>query len=382
MFRCERVQVQMSGRESTLDERLRSRGWRRATAGLLAATAILVSGCSLVPSSTTTEPSASWTPPEAIDLVGPAAEITSGEPFLFVAQTRPPLPGVTVVLQSFGDSGWSDVTTATTDAQGAAALNLAAPEAPGKSQFRAVAQGPDGLAVATSATAIVAIGLAPTEGVVVDWPAEPLDYCKKAKVTVIGARSDAGRIVELQARTQGTAAETVDLTQMDDAGGIELTIPACGRSESLFSQPTKWRVVLPATENRTAFSTSWKALKVGEPPITCPSPQGISIYADNPDYRDSYFEVTNPSDICSMSFTVTAELFCVWEGNDIDGFLIGRKTSTPYSVPPGDTLTFVTREVFSNSAALCQERIPSGSFGSLEFNLNSVTATATGFTSG
>ena len=113
--------------------------------------------------------------------------------------------------------------------------------------------------------------------------------------------------------------------------------------------------------------------------MTCPSPQGVSVYANSPDYRDSYFEVTNPSDICPMSFTVTAELFCVWEGNDINGFLIGRKMSTPYSVPPGNTLTFITGEIFSNSAVLCRERIPSGSFGGLEFDLNSVTATAIGF---
>ena len=372
----------VGGRRVLPGHKPRSAWSRRVAAGLLGTGAILLAGCSLVPSSAPSGPPASWTPPEAIDLVGPASEVTSGEPMLFVAQTRPPLPGVAVVLQLFGGSGWSDASAATTDAQGSATLNVTAPETPGTSQFRAVAQGPDGLAVTTSATTIVAIGRAPTEGVLVDWPAEPLDYCQKAKITVIGTRSDAGRIVELQARTQGTAAETIDLTQMDEAGGTELIIPACGSSDSLFSEPPKWRVVLPATESRTAFSTSWKALKVGEPPVTCPSPQGIPIYADNPDFRDSYFEVTNPSDVCSMSFTVTAELFCVWEGNDVDGFLIGRKTSTPYSVPPGDTLTFITGEVFSNSAALCRERIPPGSFGGLEFNLNSVTATAIGFDGG
>ena len=335
---------------------------------------------SSVPSAATLSPPTSWTAPEAIDLVGPAAEVTGGDSVLLVAQTRPPLAEVAVVLQLFGESGWSDAAVATTDPQGAATLRATAPETPGPSQFRAVALDPDGLTVATSDVAVVVSARALTEGVLVYWPAQPLDYCQRAKVLVRGTGADGGRIVELQARTQGSTAETIDLAEMDEGSGVvALTIPACGSSESLFSEPRKWRVSLPATENRTAFTTPWKALRIGEPPVACPSPQGIPIYATNPDYRPSFFEVANPSDTCSMSFTVTAQFFCVWEGVETDGFLTGLKTSTPYSVPPGDTLTFITQEVFSDSAAECRERIPEGSFGGLEFNLNSVTATAIGF---
>ena len=315
---------------------------------------------------------------QGVDLVGPVAKVMSGEMVVFAAQTKPPTPGLAAVLETFAETGWLETSTSETDTQGSATWSIPAPSAAGAFQYRAVIKDSSGATLTTSNVVIVGVARA-SSALNIAWPKEPLVYCEKAEVTVVGAPEDANRIVRLEAREQGRSAETIDLQQLDATGRASLQIPPCPLSEALFAEPPKWRIVLPETESAKEFSSTWTELRVGEPPVSCPSPQAISIYANNPDFRASYFEVSNPSGECSMIFTVTAEFFCAWDGPDADAFILGTKTSTPYSVPPSDTLTFVTEEVFSNSAATCRDRIPPGNFGGLEFRLGSESARAIAF---
>jgi len=357
---------------------LRSASWARA---LLIATSagIAVAGCGPMVGSSSPESSELGFPSiQGVDLVGPVSQVLSGEQVVLAAQTRPPTAGVTAALETFGDAGWVQTAIADTDDQGSATWSVPAPSAAGVFQLRAVIQDGSGVLLTSSNVVIISVALAPSSLDVL-WPRQPLAYCEKADVAAIGLPSDVGRIVRLEARQQGRAAEIIDVAQLDTGGRASLRIPACPLSGALFAEPHKWRVVMPEVESAEAFNSPWTSLRIGEPPISCPSPQSIGIYADNPDFRASYFEVSNPSSECTMSFTVTAEFFCAWDGPDVDGFILGTKTSTPYSVPPSDTLTFITEEVFSNSAATCRDRIPPGNFGGLEFNLDSVSARAIGF---
>lgn len=315
---------------------------------------------------------------QGVHLVGPVAKVTSGEMVVFAAQSKPPTPGLAAVLETFAETGWLETSTSETDGQGSATWSVPAPSAAGAFQFRVVIKNPSGATLTTSNVVIVGVVRA-SSALNIAWPKEPLVYCDRADVVVVGAPADANRIVRLEAREQGRSAETIDLQQLDATGRASLRIPPCPLSEALFAEPPKWRIVMPETESAKEFSSTWTELRVGEPPISCPSPQAISIYANNPDFRSSYFEVSNPSGECSMTFTVTAEFFCAWDGPDADAVILGTKTSTPYSVPPSDTLTFITEEVFSNSAATCRDRIPSGNFGGLEFSLGSESARAVAF---
>lgn len=315
---------------------------------------------------------------QGVDLVGPVTEVIGGEMLVFAAQTKPPTEGLVGVLEVFGETGWRETSTSETNEQGSATWTVAAPSAAGASQYRAVIKDVSGALLTSSNVVVVDVELAPSALNIV-WPREPLAYCEKADVLVVGDQADANRIVRLEVREQGGSADTIDLAQLDDAGRASLRIPGCPLAEALFAQQRKWRIVMPEVESAEAFNSRWTELRIGEPPVSCPSPQSIGIYVDNPDFRASYFEVSNPSSECSMTFTVTAEFFCAWDGPDADAFILGTKTSTPYSVPPSDTLTFVTEEVFSNSAATCRDRIPPGNFGGLEFRLGSETARAIEF---
>jgi len=297
---------------------------------------------------------------------------------VFAAQTRPPMAGLVGVLETFSETGWTETSTSETTEQGSATWSVPASSAAGSFQYRAVIKDAAGSMLTSSNVVVVDVALTPS-ALNVTWPREPLVYCEEADVVVAGDPADANRIVRLQAREQGGSTETIDLAQLNDAGRASLRIPACPLSEALFAEPRKWRIVMPETESASAFTSAWTALRIGEPPLVCPSPQSIGVYVNNPDFRASYFEVSNPSSECSMSFTVTAEFFCAWDGPEADAFILGTKTSTPYSVPPSDTLTFVTEEVFSNSAATCRDRIPSGNYGGLEFRLGSESARAIEF---
>jgi hypothetical protein len=302
----------------------------------------------------------------------------SGEMVVFAAQTKPPTAGLAGVLETFAETGWLETAPSETDEQGSATWSVPAPRAAGTFQYRVVIKDSSGATITTSNVVVVGV-VRGSSALTIAWPREPLVYCDKADVAVVGGPQDANRIVRLEAREQGRPTETIDLQQLDATGRASLRIPACSLSEALFAEPRRWRIVLPETESAKAFNSAWMELRVGEPPISCPSPQAISIYANNPDFRSSYFEVSNPSNECSMTFTVTAEFFCAWDGPDADAFILGTKTSTPYFVPPSDTLTFITEEVFSNSAATCRDRIPSGNFGGLEFRLGSESARAIAF---
>ena len=358
----------------------RFRRLRWAPAALLGAClAVVTVGCGPFvasdPNGASQSPSLSV---QGVDLVGPVTDVLSGEMVVFAAQTKPPTAGLAGVLESFAETGWLEMSTSETDEQGSATWSVPAPSAAGAFQYRAVIKDSLGATLTTSNVLVVGVARA-SSALNIAWPREPLVYCDKADVLVVGGPADANRIVRLEAREQGRSAETIDLQQLDSSGRVSLRIPACSLSEALFAEPRKWRVVLPETESAKAFNSAWTELRVGEPPVSCPTPQAISIYANNPDFRSSYFEVSNPSNECSMTFTVTAEFFCAWDGPDADAFILGTKTSTPYSVPPSDILTFITEEVFSNSAAACRDRVPPGNFGGLEFRLGSESARAIAF---
>lgn len=358
--------------------RLRRLRWA-PTVLLGASFALVTVGCGPIVESDPNDADQSQSPSvQGVDLVGPVTKVLSGEMVVFAAQTKPPTAGLVGVLETFAETGWLETSTSETDAQGSATWRIPAPSAAGAFQYRAVVKDSSGATLTTSNVVVVGVVRA-SSALNIAWPREPLVYCDEAEVTVVGGPADANRIVRLEAREQGRSAETIDLQQLDAAGRASLRIPACPLSEALFAEPPRWRIVMPETESAKAFNSAWTELRVGEPPISCPSPQSIGIYVNNPDFRASYFEVSNPSSECSMIFTVTAEFFCAWDGPDADGFILGVKTSTPYSVPPSDTLTFMTGEVFSNSAATCRDRIPPGNFGGLEFNLGSESARAIEF---
>ncbi|MCX6421749.1 MAG: serine/threonine-protein kinase [Actinobacteria bacterium] len=166
-------------------------------------------------------------------------------------------------------------------------------------------------------------------------------------------------------------------------GGSIVTSSSAGPMASV-SESTRMPSPEPQSASKASTSTTKSTAskldsKTPSPVVQalqCPGPQTVPVYANNPDIPPSYFTLTNPSDTCTASVTLTADLWCVWDGPGAQAVEIGRRTSTPYEVPPGEALSYITDEVFSNSAAECRDRMAGGS---LQIGLDNLVARAESF---
>lgn len=313
---------------------------------------------------------------DSIEVFGPSAPVAAGTSVDIATQTQPLAIGVDMELQYFADGEWVVLGSATTDQSGEALFSLDTPEIVGEVPFRAVATASDSSTLAVSQAVDFTLTERSTDDVSIMWPVQPMDYCASSKVVVQAGSESAGRDVSLLVRGDSIKATPVDQGRFDVRGEATLRIPECEDSTEVNGTTQEWAIRIPDSGIYSAFTSPWTSLEVGPPPITCPGPQPIPMFADNPDVGRSYFTVSNPSEVCQAEFTVTGDFFCV-AGLAGDGYVLGGRTSSSYFIPPGGSVTYLTDDVFTDSAASCRADVPGGG---LEFNLGTYRAQAVSFT--
>lgn len=291
-------------------------------------------------------------------------------------QTQPIVIGVDIILEFFTDGQWEQLARDRTDRNGEVLFLATAPSLIGNIPFRAIAVDLSESTLAASEARTVSLTRREPGDVSITWPDQPLAYCEEAPVTVIAAVEARGAEALLAFRSDGTEQTIVDRSRLDRLGRATLVIPACDVLPEATDSSAQWAVRIPQHGIFSVFSSPWITLEVEPPPIVCPDPGPIPMTASNPDIGRSVFTVSNPSTQCQAAFTVTGDFFCT-DGIAGDGFVLGRRTSSVYVITPGGSVTYLTDEVFTDSAASCRAQLPGGG---LEFNLGTYSARAVAFT--
>ena len=160
---------------------------------------------------------------------------------------------------------------------------------------------------------------------------------------------------------------------MDRCDAILPSKPAAPTRSSSMSAPPSSPSPAPAPETVTATATATATATVtatATATVTatassssdqCPQPQPLDFQAEFTDLNYYRIFLVNPSPICTANVKISATVMCgIWDGPNATSFAIGFRISSPYPIPPGETITYRADKVFTDSAQECRDTIGYG----------------------